>query len=583
MQKYKYTNIQILKRMVSIARPYLGLLILIFFFNLLAIPLTLLIPVPIKIAIDSVINSSPLPKVLNFFQPEFITKSKTSLLLFAAIMQILVVLLLDLQFLVLYLLQTYTGEQLTLKLRQILIRHVQRLSFAFHDARGSADSIYRIQYDATSIYYIMIYGIMPFITSILFVVSMIYVILRINLQLALIALFVVPFLFILSKNYNVRMRPKYEKIKEMESHVLGIVQEVMSAFRVVKAFNREESELRKFETQSKATVRHRIKLAFAESFYGLLVNITVAAGTASVLYIGVGNVLTKAITLGELMMVITYLSQMYAPLRNISHQVSTLQTNLASAQRSFELLDEIPDVRDKPDATAIKRAKGEIEFKNLGFSYDGRTNVLKNISFYVKAGTRVGIAGQTGAGKTTLVGLLPRFYDLSEGAIFLDGKDIRDYKLNDLRNQFAIVLQEPVLFSTTIRENIAYADPKATRQEIENAANAANAHDFIMNLPDGYDTVVGERGMRLSGGERQRISLARAFLKDAPILILDEPTSSVDVKTEGLIMDAMERLMKGRTTLMIAHRLSTLENCDQKIEIDRGRIIAEVAENSLMV
>ena len=579
MEKHRYSDIQILKRLLSIAKPYLGLVLLIFFIGLLTAPLTLLMPVPIKIAVDSVINSSPLPRVIAIFLPESIIRSKTALLLFAVIMQIMVVLLVHLKGLVLFVLETYTGERLTLKLRQSLFSHAHRLSFAFHDERGTADSIYRIQYDAPSIQWILIYGIIPFIVSFVTLVSMIYVIIILNLQLAIIALIVLPILFFLSKRYSVHMRPKYRQVKKMESNVLGIVQEVMGAFRVVKAFNREESEQKRFKAESEATVRQRIKLSFAESTYGLFVNVTVAAGTAGVLYVGVRNVLAGIITLGELLMVITYLSQLYGPLKTVSTKISSLQKNLASAQRAFELLDEMPNVKEKPHAISIKKANGNIEFKELRFSYDDITNVLENISFCIKAGTRVGIAGQTGVGKTTLVSMLPRFYDPTEGAILLDGRDIRDYKLDDLRDQFSIVLQEPVLFSTTIRENIAYARPNASERKIEAAAKAAKAHDFIINLPDGYNTVVGERGMRLSGGERQRISLARAFLKDAPILILDEPTSSVDIKTEGLIIDAMERLMEGRTTFMIAHRLSTLENCDEKIELYNGKIVNALSEN----
>jgi len=237
-------------------------------------------------------------------------------------------------------------------------------------------------------------------------------------------------------------------------------------------------------------------------------------------------------------------------------------------------MDEAPDVGDRPDAKPIKRAQGRIEFRNVSFSYDGKERILKNVSFLAPPGSRVGIAGRTGAGKTTLVSLLPRFYDVTEGRILLDGLDIRDYRIADLRNQFSIVLQEPVLFSTTIEENIRYARPEAAEEEVMRAAKAAIAHDFIEALPEGYGTLVGERGMRLSGGERQRISLARAFLKDAPILILDEPTSSVDTDTENLIMEAMERLMKQRTTFMIAHRLSTLDSCDRKIEMSDGEIVS---------
>jgi ATP-binding cassette subfamily B protein len=276
--------------------------------------------------------------------------------------------------------------------------------------------------------------------------------------------------------------------------------------------------------------------------------------------------------LSELLIVITYLAQLYTPLTTISAQIATLQSGLASAERAFELLDEVPDVDEVPDALPIDRAIGDLELRDVRFGYPGSAPVLNGASLHVAPGTSVGIVGRTGAGKTTLVSLLPRFFDPTKGAVLLDGIDIRQYRLADLRNQYAIVLQDSVLFSTTISQNIAYARPDATDDEIIAAARAAGAHDFVVDLPDGYETLVGERGMRLSGGERQRIGLARAFLKDAPILILDEPTSAVDVSTESAIMRTMERLMAGRTTIMIAHRLSTLEACDVVVEVRGGRL-----------
>jgi len=292
-----------------------------------------------------------------------------------------------------------------------------------------------------------------------------------------------------------------------------------------------------------------------------------------VLFVGVRHVQAGVLSTAAFLVVLGYLAQLYGPLETISQKVGDLQSSFASAERAFELLDETPDVQEKPDARRIGRARGTIEFRDVSFGYDGQISVLRDISFAIAPGTRLGIVGKTGAGKTTLVSLMTRFYDPTAGAILLDGVDLRDYRLADLRNQFGIVLQEPVLFSTSIAENIAYARPNARSRDVIAAAEAANAHEFIRQLPDGYDTVVGERGMRLSGGERQRIALARAFLKDAPILILDEPTSSVDTKTETAIMEASERLMKGRTSLMIAHRLSTLENCDARFEIEYGRLV----------
>jgi ATP-binding cassette subfamily B protein len=361
-------------------------------------------------------------------------------------------------------------------------------------------------------------------------------------------------------------------VKKLESGAMSVVQEALSAVRVVQAFGREEHEEQRFVRRFQEGMWARIRYTLASSRYSLMVGLTTSVGTAAVLYIGARSVQTGRITIGDLVLVMAYLSQLYAPLKTMSKKAGSLQGYLASAERAFALLDEEPDVKERPGACPLPRARGEIVFHDVSFAYDGGRPVLQDVSIRVGAGTRVGVAGATGAGKTTLVSLLNRFYDPTKGRILLDGFDLREYRLADLRNQFAIVLQEPLLFATSIAENIAYARPGASREEIVAAARAAGAHDFIAALPNGYDTRVGERGMRLSGGERQRISLARAFLKDAPVLILDEPTSSVDVHTEATIMEAMYRLMEGRTTFMIAHRLSTLDGCDERIELASGRV-----------
>jgi ATP-binding cassette subfamily B protein len=271
----------------------------------------------------------------------------------------------------------------------------------------------------------------------------------------------------------------------------------------------------------------------------------------------------------------SYLTQLYDPLRTIGQRVAKLQASLASAERTFDLLDETPEVTEQPNARALDRAAGAIAFEEVGFSYAGGDLVLRDLTFEVPAGNRVGLAGRTGSGKSTLVGLLPRFFDPEAGGVRLDGTDLRAYRIEDLRRQFSIVLQEPVLFRTSLAENIGYGRPGASRKAIEKAARAAEVHRVIANLPEGYDTVVGERGMQLSGGERQRVALARAFLKDAPLLILDEPTSAVDVETERGILDAIDRLMAGRTVFMITHRLETLRGCDQLLVLENGRLVAQ--------
>lgn len=543
-------------------------------FDLLATPLGLLVPVPLKIAVDSVIGAAPLPAIIEAWVPDFVTGSKLNLLIFAVGMQIAVVLLIQLQSLSGHSLRTQVGEKMTLDFRTRLFHQAQRLSLFFHDRQGTTDSIYRIQYDAPSIQWLTIFGFLSFFSAVILLISMIYVIVRLNWHLALVALTILPPLFFYSRIYSLRMRSRYKETRQLESDALKVIQEVLTAIRVVKVFGREDDEEVRFKQQSSRNVSAKIRIALAEGGFGLIVNLTTALGSAAVMFIGVLNVQAGGLTVGELLMIMAYLGQLYSPVKSISNQVKNMQSSLASLQRAFELLDEMPEVSEKPQARPLQRATGAIEFRGVDFAYSGHQPVLKNITFRVEPGIRLGIQGKTGAGKSTLLSLLCRLYDPQCGRILLDGIDIRDYKLSDLRSQFAIMLQEPMLFSTSIAENIAYARPGADFEQIVAAARAANAHEFINKLSKGYETLVGDRGMCLSGGERQRISLARAYLKNAPILILDEPSSAVDTWTETGIMQALERHMQGRTTLMIAHRLSTLEICDQLLRIEDGQIVS---------
>jgi ATP-binding cassette subfamily B protein len=572
MAARRYTKLVLLRRLLNQVRPYWRRIAVILLLDLLATPLALLNPVPIQIVVDSVIRSARLPKFIDAVVPGFASSSATRILILAAVLTVLVALLSQLQSLASYLLKTQTGEQLTLEFRTRIFQHLQRLSLSFHDTRGSADSLYRLQDDAPSLQWLTIYGVVPLVFESITLVATIYVINRIDWQLAVVALAVSPFLFFYARLYDQRIEGRYQGAKELESSALQVVQEVLTAVRVVKAFGREETEQERYQRRSREGLRARIRLAFAEGAFGLVVNVTIAVGTALVLYIGARHVQSGVLSPGKLLLVIAYLAQLYGPLEKISKEAASVQTYLASMERAFELLDEVPEVAERANARPLRRTAGTIEFCNVSFSYDSQNPVLRDVSFCVPGGTRVGIAGKTGAGKSTLLSLLIRFYDPTAGQILLDGVDLRDYRLADLRNQFSLVLQDTVLFSTTIAENIAYGRPNATEEEVVEAAKAANAHDFISELPKGYQTEVGERGMMLSGGERQRISLARAFLKDAPILLLDEPTSAVDAGTETAILEAMERLMQGRTSLLISHRLSALANCDVLFRISHGRL-----------
>ena len=571
------SDVRLFRRLLSQLHPYRLSVALILLLELAGSGLTLLLPVPLVIAVDCVIGSHPLPAFLQAILPASITESKLAILLVATLMLVGITLLSRSQMLVSTLLRLITSEKLVLSFRSQLFRHAQRLSLSYHDSKGTADSIYRIQYDATSLQHIAIDGVIPLITESVTLVVMLFVIVCLDWQLALVALTIAPALFVVSSYYRRRLRKQSKEVKSLESSILGVVQEVLVALRVVKAFGQEDREQERYVDRSREGVRARVRLAFHEGLYGLLIALMTALGTAAVLYVGVRHVLSNELQLGQLLLVVAYLGRLYEPLKTLSKKAASLQSHLASAERAFALLDEAPEVAEKADALALDRARGEVAFQDVSFAYRDGQPVLQNLSFEVPAGTRVGIAGTTGAGKTTLVNLLARFYDPTSGQILLDGRDLRAYRLDDLRSQFAIVLQDPVLFSASIAENIAYARADATEEQIIAAAKAANAHDFITQFAEGYQTRVGERGMRLSGGERQRIGLARAFLKDAPILILDEPTSSVDVKTERVIMEALERLMQDRTCFMIAHRLSTLETCDVVLQIEAGRLAEAVS------
>ncbi len=567
------TSARLYRRLMNEARPYRRHVAGLFALSLLSSVFALLAPLPLAIAVDSVVGSHPLPGFIAVFVPAGVNDSQTGVLLVAAGLFVLLAVLKQLQQFANLVLTTYTGEKLLLEFRSRLFRHAERLSLAYHDTHGTADSAYRIQYDATAIQNIAVTGLIPFFTAVVTVAGMIFITARIDWQLALVSLTVAPILFLATRVYRKRLRSQWHDAKKLESSALSVVQESLEALRVVKAFGREGHARDRFADRSAASVRAKIRLSFVEGRFGIVVGTTIGLGTAIVLFLGTRRVLAGAMTLGELVLVMGYLQQLYDPLKTASKKVGALQSSLASADRVYSLFDEAPDFVDRPDAQPLPRARGAVTFENVSFAYDGGRLVLDDVSFEIPPGTRLGIVGPNGAGKTTLVSLLTRFYDPSSGRILLDGVDLARYRLADLRNQFAIVLQEPVLFSTSISENIAYARPSADHVDVVAAARAAGAHDFIRRLPDGYETPVGERGARLSGGERQRIALARAFLKDAPILILDEPTSSVDPQTETEILEATERLMGGRTVFLIAHRAGTLDTCDARLQLENGRIV----------
>jgi ATP-binding cassette subfamily B protein len=539
--------------------------------SLLSLPLTLLYPLPLKLAVDSVLNSKPVPSFLAHALPA--GSSQGSSLALAVGMVLAIAVVVNLQGLASWWLQTYVGEKLVWDFRARLLNHVQRLPLSFHDSYGTTDSVYRIQHDAPAIQYVAVQGLIPLIAALATLVGLIYVTARIDPALALVALAIAPILFALTLASSRLVRQRSKAVKELDTKAMSVIQEVLGCIRVIKAFGQEDREYERFVRRSGKRVSGQVRLAMWQAAFNLVIGLTIAGGTAAALYIGVQHVRAGILSVGSLLMVMAYVAQIYQPLQLLTNKITDLQSWLVSLERTFALLDQKPEIAESPNARTLRRAKGDFEFRDVSFHYANSDRGVKKISFTIPAGSRVGIVGTTGAGKTTLLNLIMRFYDPSEGQVLMDGVDVREYRIADVRRQFAVVLQEPVLFDASIAENIAYGRRDASDQEIITAAKSACAHDFIMKLPKNYESSSGERGGSLSGGERQRISLARAFLRDSPVLILDEPTSSVDVQTENSILAATEKLMEGRTTFMIAHRLNTLRSCNMILVLDQGELV----------
>jgi ATP-binding cassette subfamily B protein len=565
-----------LKKLLPYLKPYRWLVVWALLQVFLIAGFELLKPWPLQVVIDNVLGGKPFPIAA-------LSSSPPTLILLGACLAIVVV---HFGAGALTLLHNYTtirvGQNMVNDLRGALYAHLQRLSLAFHGRQRVGDLLYRVTADSFAVQTMIMNGALPILSAAVLLGGMLVVLFPLDSNLTLLALTVIPILFALISGFNRKIVDVATEVRNTESRVYSLVQWAMSSIKVIQAFTKEEEEHRRFMGASRESLRATLRLYNWQTLYSGAVNVVIAGGTALVVYAGARAVISGTLSVGQLIVFISYLAQLYAPINQITQSWGLIAGARVGARRVFEVLDTEADLKDGRLSFPAEGARGEVAWRGVSFRYRPDTPVLAGIDFKVAAGAKIAVIGPTGAGKSTLLGLLPRFFDPSAGVVEIDGVDLREYQLKSLRDQIAMVLQPPLIFPLSVRDNIAYGRPGAADAEIEEAARLARIDALIASLPEGYDTVIGESGISLSEGEKQRITIARALLRGAPILILDEPTSALDVSTEALVMAGIERLMEGRTTFIIAHRLSTVRRCDWIIVLRDGGIVEQGALPELL-
>ena len=567
---------------LSFLRPYRGRALIIASLTVLEIGLAALAPWPLKLVVDTVLGGAPLPGPLATRLPIGVISSAAGLLVAIVVVGLLIQLAGEIVRMIHTQLQVQMGQRIVYNLRATLLAHLQALPLRHHVLTRTANSVYRLDADAHCVDDLIIGGLFPLTLAALNLAVMFIVLVYLDLTLALLSLTVAPFLYICLRHYAGTMTDHAERVKALEATLIERAFEILSTVAAVKSFTRERHELARFSRDGDETMQARLTLTWQESLFSVVVTAITLAGTALILVVGGLHVLAGTLTIGSLLVVIAYLAAVYNPISEIARTTGLLQQAVVSARRVREILAITPEVLDAPDALDASGITGNVRFDRVGFSYDGDRAVLDEIAFEARPGELVALVGLTGAGKTTIASLIPRFFDAQRGSILVDGVEISRYSLTSLREQIALVPQTPVLFAGTIADNVRYGRLEASDAEVEAAARSAHADDFIRRLPRGYETPVAEAGASLSGGERQRLGIARALLKHAPILILDEPTSAVDAISETLIFDALRRLRPQRTTFVIAHRLSTIRDATRILVLHEGRLVAQGKHRELL-
>ncbi len=562
-------------KLLPYLRPYKGRVFWALVQIFLISAFDLLKPWPLQIVVDDVLGGkSPGLPGLDLMTP-------AALLIFACVGLVAVNIGAGLLALLHNVTTIGVGQSMVNDLRGALYAHLQRLSLAFHSRQKVGDLMYRITADSFAVQTMIMNGILPIVSAAVLLSGMLAVLVPIDATLTLVSLTVVPLLFALIAVFNRKITDVATEVRDRESYVYTLVQWAMNSVKVVQAFTKEEEEYRRFMGASRASLNATLRLYTWQTFYSGAVNALIGGGTALVVFVGARAVLGGSLTIGQLIVFISYLAQLYSPVNQITQSWGLIAGARVGARRCFEVLDTAPDLSDGTRSFPPDGARGAIEWRHVGFRYRAEMPVLNDVSVAIEPGSKVALVGATGAGKSTLMGLLPRFYDPSAGAVLIDGADVREFRLDSLRRQIAMVLQPPLVFPMSVRDNIAYGRPDASDAEIEEAARSARIDTLIRSLPQGYDTVLGDTAA-LSEGEKQRLTIARAILRQAPILILDEPTSALDVETETLVMEGIGRLAAGRTTFIIAHRLSTVRTADLILVLREGNIVERGSFAELM-